>query len=379
MQTRYLLAVAALGGIASSAHAQSSVTLYGIIDNGIAYVNNIGGAHSVQASTANLYGNRFGLKGAEDLGQGLKAVFTLEGGFNGFSGRSGQGSREFGRQAYVGLSDARYGTLTLGRQYDPLVDTVANFSAQNEWATDYAAHPGDADNLDGSFRINNAAKYVSPTYAGLQFEALYGLSNQASTGSGAGFSNNRAYAASASYENGPLNLAVGYLKLNNPGAANNTGGAVSGDYGGTLYVSPQSGAAASSDAVIAAGGTYAIGKATLGAVYSNVKLSYFDQTSLHLDNYEINGQYQLTPALLLGIAYTYTDGKSNLLSGTQRPRYHQAELGANYSLSRRTAVYLVGIYQQAAGDAKNAEIAELDQASSTNKQILVVAGLKHSF
>jgi GBP family porin len=379
MQTRHLLAVAALGGIASSAHAQSSVTLYGIIDNGIAYVNNIGGAHSVQASTANLYGNRFGLKGAEDLGQGLKAVFTLEGGFNGFSGRSGQGSREFGRQAYVGLSDARYGTLTLGRQYDPLVDTVANFSAQNEWATDYAAHPGDADNLDGSFRINNAVKYVSPTYAGLQFEALYGLSNQASAGNGTGFSNNRAYAASASYANGPLNLAVAYLKLNNPSAANNTSGAVSGDYGGTLYVSPQSGAAASSDAVIATGGTYAIGKATLGAVYSNVKLSYFDQTSLHLDNYEINGQYQLTPALLLGIAYTYTDGKSNLLSGTQRPRYHQVELGTNYSLSRRTSVYLVGIYQQAAGDAKNAEIAELDQASSTNKQILVVAGLKHSF
>ncbi|KLU21038.1 porin [Caballeronia mineralivorans PML1(12)] len=379
MQTRHFLAVAAIGSIANAAHAQSSVTLYGIIDNGIAYVNNIGGAHAVQASTANLYGNRFGLKGAEDLGQGLKAVFTLEGGFNGFSGRSGQGSREFGRQAYVGLSDARYGTLTLGRQYDPLVDTVANFSAQNEWATDYAAHPGDADNLDGSFRINNAVKYVSPTYAGLQFEALYGLSNQASAGNGAGFSNNRAYAASASYANGPLNFAVAYLKLNNPGAANNTSGAVSGDYGGTLYVSPQSGAAASSDAVIATGGTYAIGKATLGAVYSNVKLSYFDQTSLHLDNYEINGQYQLTPALLLGIAYTYTDGKSNLLSGTQRPRYHQAELGTNYSLSRRTSVYLVGIYQQAAGDAKNAEIAELDQASSTNKQILIVAGLKHSF
>ncbi|MFM0416946.1 porin [Paraburkholderia aromaticivorans] len=379
MQTRHILAAFAIGGVAATAHAQSSVTLYGIIDNGIAYVNNIGGAHAWQASTANLYGNRFGLKGAEDLGGGLKAVFTLEGGFNGYTGRMGQGSREFGRQAYVGLSDSRFGTLTLGRQYDPLVDMVSGLSAQNQWATDYFAHIGDADNLDGSFRVNNSAKYVSPTYAGLQFEALYGFSNQAGSGTGAGFSNNRAYSAAATYTNGPLNLAAGYLKLNNPGASTNTGGAVSGDYGGTLYSSPQSGAGASSQAVIAAGGGYTIGKATLGAVYTNVKLAYFDQTSLHLDNYEINGQYQLTPALLLGLAYTYTTGKSNLATGTQTPKYHEVALGANYFLSKRTAVYLVGIYQRAAGDAKTAEIAELDQASSTNKQILVVAGLKHKF
>lgn len=373
------MAAVVIGSIASSAHAQSGVTLYGIIDDGIAYVNNIGGAHSVQASTANLYGNRFGLKGAEDLGQGLKAVFALEGGFNGFNGRQGQGSREFGRQAYVGLADTTYGTLTLGRQYDPIVDTVSNFSAQNEWATDYAAHPGDADNLDGDYRINNSVKYVSPTYRGLQLETLYGFSNQASTGGGEGFSNNRAYGVSLSYANGSLNLAAGYLKLDNPNAANNTNGAVSGDFGGTLYVSPQSGAAATSQQVVAAGGTYAIGKATLGAVYTNVKLTYLDQTSLHLDNYEINGQYQLTPALLLGLAYTYTDGKSDMLTGAQHPRFHQAEIGANYFLSRRTAVYLVGAFQQAAGDARSAEIAELDEASSTNRQVLVVAGIKHSF
>ncbi len=73
-------------------------------------------------SSGNLQGSRWGLRGTEDLGGGLKAIFVLENGFNVFNGTLGQGGDELGRQAYVGLPTTQFGTVTLGRQYDSVVD-----------------------------------------------------------------------------------------------------------------------------------------------------------------------------------------------------------------------------------------------------------------
>ncbi|RBJ77057.1 porin, partial [Pseudomonas sp. MWU12-2534b] len=113
----------ALLGAAGAAQAQSSVTLYGVIDTSIAWVHGNDGQanNSWQMLSGNLQGSRFGLKGAEDLGGGLKAIFQLENGFDPGTGKLNQGGRMFGRQAFVGLESSQYGTLTLGRQYDPLV------------------------------------------------------------------------------------------------------------------------------------------------------------------------------------------------------------------------------------------------------------------
>ena len=116
--------------VAAGAHAQSSVTLYGIADAGIAYVHNAQNANGsnasslVKFSSGNLSGSRWGLRGIEDLGSGLSALFQLENGFNIGTGALGQGGREFGRKAVVGLGSSTYGTVTLGRQYDPIVDLV---------------------------------------------------------------------------------------------------------------------------------------------------------------------------------------------------------------------------------------------------------------
>src|ERR1700744_1973060 len=99
-----LLALATLGAFAGAAHAQSSVTLYGIVDAGLQFVNNSGGHHLYQATSGNVQGSRWGLRGTEDLGGGLKAIFVLGNGFNIFSGKLGQGGDEFGPQAYVGLT-----------------------------------------------------------------------------------------------------------------------------------------------------------------------------------------------------------------------------------------------------------------------------------
>ncbi|GAB7522798.1 hypothetical protein PBS_17820 [Paraburkholderia sp. 2C] len=109
---------------AQIAHAQSSVTLYGLLDAGLQYTNNVGSGGSLFRQTSgNINGSRFGMRGNEDLGGGLGAIFVLEGGFNINNGKSAQDGRLFGRQAFVGLSSKEYGTVSLGRQYDALTDT----------------------------------------------------------------------------------------------------------------------------------------------------------------------------------------------------------------------------------------------------------------
>jgi len=117
-----LFALAALSAFATLAHAQSSVTLYGIIDEGVQFTNNqknvvggtnVGGRQVTLDSTNGINGSRWGLKGAEDLGGGLQAIFTLESGINLNNGAFAQGGTPFGRQAFVGLSSSSYGAVTL--------------------------------------------------------------------------------------------------------------------------------------------------------------------------------------------------------------------------------------------------------------------------
>ncbi|MEA3082433.1 MAG: hypothetical protein QOC89_130, partial [Paraburkholderia sp.] len=102
-------ALAFLLGAANLAHAQGSVTLYGIIDEGLNYISNRGGGKVFSTTSGVIQGSRWGVRGVEDLGGGLKATFMLENGFDASTGKLGQGGLEFGRQAWVGLSSARLG------------------------------------------------------------------------------------------------------------------------------------------------------------------------------------------------------------------------------------------------------------------------------
>ena len=205
----------ALLGAAGAVHAQSSVTLYGVLDDSIQYINNndVNGSNkgSVALAAGNLQGDRWGLKGTEDLGGGLKAIFQLENGFNPNNGKLGQGSRLFGRQAFVGLQSDQAGTVTIGRQYDPVVDLVQAVTADNYWGSTFTT-PSDVDNNDNSSRTNNAIKYTSNTYAGFQFEAMYAFGGVAgSTGQG------QTWSGAATYANGPFSVAAGYIRMDNTG------------------------------------------------------------------------------------------------------------------------------------------------------------------
>ncbi|MGY6255939.1 porin [Paraburkholderia caledonica] len=377
------LMVAALTGVfATAAHAQSSVTLYGLIDAGITYTNNQHGHSNWQQTSGSVNGSRWGLRGAEDLGGGLKAIFTLENGFGINDGSLKQGGREFGRQAFVGLSSTQFGAVTLGRQYDSMVDYVGPLALTGtQYGGTQFAHPFDNDNLNNSFRINNSVKYTSANYGGFKFGGLYGFSNQAD-----GFANNRAYSAGASYNWGGLNVGAAYLQLNSNGAngaaaAFNSGGAVSSD--NTFFARRQQ--------TWGAGANYAFGPATVGLVYSQTNLSGLvgigagasgqtggiglPNNSAHFQNYEANARYALTPAVSIAGSYTYTRAS---LAGT-RPHWNQFNLQTAYALSKRTDVYLQGEYQQVnEGAIVGADINGLG-ASSNNKQVAVTAGLRHRF
>ncbi|MBR8501625.1 porin, partial [Burkholderia cenocepacia] len=140
-----LIVAAAAASFATVAHAQSSVTLYGVLDAGITYQSNVA-SKSLWSMGSGIDQSRFGLRGSEDLGGGLKAIFTLESGFNIGNGRLGNNGGMFNRQAFVGLS-SQYGTVTLGKQYDATQDYLAPLTATGSWGGTYFAHPLNNDRL----------------------------------------------------------------------------------------------------------------------------------------------------------------------------------------------------------------------------------------
>jgi GBP family porin len=377
--------------ISQAAHAQSSVTLYGTLDTGIDYISNqksaTGGSAAWGVQGGNVSTNRWGLKGSEDLGGGLSAVFDLENGFNLANGKFSNGGDEFGRQAWVGLSSSTYGTLTLGRQYDDTVDFVAPLSATGSgFGGNIADHPFDNDNLNNDFRMNNAVKFRSVNYRGFVFGGAFAFGNTSN-----GFSNNDAYTAGASYNMGPLSLAASYFQANNPGGTStptNTGGALSSTDGDATLVGGR-------QRIIGAAARYVVGQATLGAVFTRTTLddprqiaqggaySTLNGNTLSFNNYELNARYALTPQLNLGGSYTFTDGKFESATANVSPKWNAFMLQADYSLSRRTDVYLEGVYQHVTGAGGvaplgNASIYTL-AASSNGKQAVVAAGIRHRF
>lgn len=121
MKIAFLFTLTAVAGLAatSTIHAQN-VTLYGVIDTGVERVSNTAsGALTRMPSNTGILPSRWGMRGKEDLGGGLSAVFTLESGFAPDTGTLGQGGRLFGRQSHVGLS-GDWGAVTAGRQYSML-------------------------------------------------------------------------------------------------------------------------------------------------------------------------------------------------------------------------------------------------------------------
>ncbi len=206
------LLASALAAASQLAAAQSNVTIYGMID--MAVVRESGGVAgaATKVTSGTTGGSRLGFKGTEDLGNGLKALFLLENGFQGDTGAAGQGGLLFGRQVYVGLQGG-FGTVLAGRQYTPhyLVQVFADPFGSG-WV-------GDSKNLLGTTgnafsRMDNTVKYISPALRGVTVELA------AAPGEVAGDSaSGRQLGAALAWAHGPLQVRLGYHNRNNDTAS----------------------------------------------------------------------------------------------------------------------------------------------------------------
>jgi predicted porin len=206
-----LLALAVLGAFAGVASAQSSVTVYGIVDEAVGHIDNGGKSVNALVSGTNA-SSRIGFKGVEDLGNGLKTSFVLEQGFNADDGTSATSTQSFSRLAYVGLGGG-FGEVRLGKQntqiktalsqIDPfetsgLVNAISFFGATSGLPATVPGNPIPE-------RVQNQLTYTSNVYGGFSGSIGYTFGEQAGDSSAG-----RSYGAQLGYVNGPLNVQFGY-------------------------------------------------------------------------------------------------------------------------------------------------------------------------
>jgi len=360
MLSRHARRIAVLGiGIAASpVFAQSSVTLYGLIDQSIVYQSSAGtlgstsGGHSAVKMISGIWaGSRFGLQGKEDLGGGLKAIFLLESNFNGSNGQAQFTNAMFGYQSYMGLSHPDYGQLTFGRQYTPYYLLLSPYGP-GPWLTGFwGAKAGDIDEMSSGYRANNAIQYQSPVWYGFTISGSFSLAgvpgsvNQGSTWAGA-----------IRYANGPVGIAAGITRINN---ATPGGGPFSPN--STTYSAAQIGVSAVTNGYqtaqaqqrIAVTGKYAFTPALdISFTASNVQYipginsAYRDLAIWNSASMMVH--WKVVPTLDLAAGYSFT--KATRANGiTSSAQYQQFNLGQYYSLSKRTGIYAMEAYQRAGG------------------------------
>jgi predicted porin len=375
---KWIWVFACSGAFTGTACAQTSVTLYGVVNAAVLYDNNDGGKRDVSMQSP--IPNRWGLKGSEDLGGGLRAIFQLENGFSVANGAAGQGGLLFGRQAFVGLADSQWGTLTLGRQYDLIADYLEPLTMNGIWGADYS-HGSDIDNTDDAYRINNAIKFASPTYRGFTAAGMYAFG-----GVPGEFGANSMFALSLNYSNGPLRAAAVYEYARDPATQFADAPFKSNVATGPTLNAVDAGQFAivgkpASSQIFGVGGSYAIGAATIGADYTNTNFGDANgtQSSVRFDNYEFWGTYSPNSATTLIAGYTLTTTRIGYATLYPNPDWDQFNLMLDYALSRRTDVYLMGVYQTATGGAHASIYSSTTGVSSTRNQVLFGGGVRTRF
>jgi general bacterial porin, GBP family len=349
-----IIALAALGAFAGAASAQSSVTLYGRAELNATYSKpgdlvgggderyflNDGGANS------GIGGSRWGLRGSEDLGGGLKAYFVLEAAFNADDG-SQAAPGGFQRQSYVALGSATLGDVRLGRQesISRLINSgFSDSSGIGELKIDEAV--GGGRQLFQTFgqRVNNVATYISPSFGGFQVQAMVGA------GEGA---NARYQGIMGSYKNGPLAVALGYEEYDSFGArtsAFNKVFHVGGNYNfgvATVYAGYQDSTdvGANTGAAIAAAGVRDQQAWNVGVM-------------VPVGNFQIRGNY------------THVDYDLNNGQSADQQKYG---VSVRYALSKRTTLYSALTMRD--GETNGLDVSE----AFTQKTEFTVLGLAHTF
>lgn len=204
-----LLVVAVLSAFAGATYAQSSVTVYGIVDLGIGSEHGTTGTKNGLLSGVQS-GSRLGFRGTEDLGNGMSAIFQLENGFNADTGTAAQGGLLFGRRATVGLTGG-FGAINAGRRTTPYFNAM---DSVDPMAVGFA---GNATNLFATtgLRMNNSVFYTSPNIGGVTGEVAYGFGEVAGDNAA-----NRQFGGSIAYVAGPVSVALAHHDAENATATN---------------------------------------------------------------------------------------------------------------------------------------------------------------
>ena len=403
-----LLAAALMAGFAGVAHAETSVTLYGILDGGIGYQKvkgsegyvTSGQQDAINSKRTGLIsgiqsGNRWGLKGSEDLGDGLRAVFVLESGFNLADGKSAQGGRLFGRQATLGLAGDSWGQLDLGRQTNIASKYLSAVADPFGGGFDQA-NIGGAFTSANTVRYDNMVMYQTPNFSGFQFGVGYSFNgNGAQTWDndlplvdGAGNLigdanskdfNKQAITTGLRYANGPIGIALSYDQIRKRGlsAATYAGGPAA------TYVDGEDTTVKSWNI----GGSYDFEVVKAYLAFGQTRNGLFEgQTFGELNQQALLGKGLKVNSYLVGLSapvgagtimgsWTMADPTSppdafyNDFGGDswELKKQHTFSRGYSHPLSKRTNVYAIGSY------AKNVYF--MPDAKST----LIGVGVRHQF
>jgi predicted porin len=347
---------------ASSAMAQSQVTVYGIVDTGVAYTTNINAAGDSMVKMPSLTGSlpsRIGFRGTEDLGGGLQAIFTLETGFGVDTGTIGQGNRLFGRQAFVGLKSA-YGTLMLGRQ----VNMTFLATAKSDVLGPNLFSISSIDPYLANARSDNTLGYIG-NFSGVTVGATYSLGRDASATGGPAATNCAGEVAGNAQACRQVTALLGYdakgfgvnasydILHGNVGAANGLTSSADHDERTTLN------------------GYWMLGATKIGGGLIQRKIR---ATTVNIDSslYYLGFSYPVESSLTL-------DGQVARL-GTKASANDSTMVVARltYALSKRTAVYTSLGRMNNGGTAAIALDAGGSVGAGKNQNGLMV-GLRHNF
>lgn len=354
-----LAAVAASG----AAMAQSSVTLYGVVDTSVAYVKgneSVSGLLNNGAATS-----RLGFRGVEDLGNGLKAEFVLEGAVqpdDGSGAKAGAGF-DFQRQSTVGLS-GEFGQVRLGRALTASYNAVSRYDVFGTnglgstlaWNKYVQAKTPTGTALYNN-RANNMISYYSPKFAGFGVGIDYGFGEQEKNKTA------RYVGIGATYDNGPLSLGLGYDKQNN---------------GLQQTATPAKDGSGLDAKTWQLGGSYDFSVVKVAAFYKQTKYDVAE-TGINADKLKTYGLGVSAPVGAAGVVkasynnYKWTESKA---------KANQFSLGYVHNLSKRTALYGTYSYLKNKNGADfelNGAFPGVNGANDSGKMQGVQVGVRHAF
>ena len=374
-----LLAAALLAGFAGAASAQSSVTLYGIVDGGLRYQqvsrNNLDGTNNVGLAYGQQSGNRFGMRGVESLGNGNNAIFMLESGFDLGNGTSQQGGRLFGRQAWMGVENTAWGQVRLGRMINLTTDYLVN-QVDPFGAGFGQLNMGHAFTSGNTVRMDNTLMYKTPTMSGFQAGVGYSFatgltSNGGTTGYGFATSNNsRELTVGARYANGPVYVAASYEKAYaaNTSAANGqsvNNWNIAGSYDFKV-VKLAAGYGQTRDGFWAGSGAGGAG-AQLAVAPNSTSNALVFAPNVGYNSYIVGATVPVNATSRVLLSWTMITPNSNLKDAFNASNQSSYNLGYTYDFTKRTNLYTY------VGQSVN--YATVDTAKST----VVGLGMRHAF